>query len=280
MRLSSRSYPHPVLGNRDDLPNAEFQTTLEMSTDQQAVYVTAQVACTSELLNDLINENKAVFILHVECSNTLFRSVYEFRDLQYRVSIPTNDLNDTVEVNVFALASQPIPDYRPPEAHPDYAAAVFAVQRGDILAIGEGQVFHVESSFDSFTRIGSIMQISESQSDGDVPMESSFEGNKIVIFLSKEDFRAYKRLKSHKGLRDPLTTTIVLPVLIEALHVLKEEQPGGIEANWRWMRALTRRIESLDLSTEIQPLQLAQMLLELPVRRVLAASTLLAEADS
>lgn len=279
MRLSARSFPHPVLGNRDDVPGAAFQATIEMSTDRQSVYLQTDTACSCEALNALLSAGHATRVLHVECSNTLFRRAYEFREQQHRISIPADSLNDAVEVNVFVRAADRIPDYVIPEAHPDYAGAVFDVRRGDILAVGEGQVFHIESSFDSLSRIGSIMQISESPKDGDLPMELTFDQDKIVIFLSKSDFADYKILKLNAAVRGPLTTTIVLPVLVEALHILREESEGMDDPR-RWVRALSRRLESLDLSADMQPLHLAQRLLELPVKRALSSSRMLAEASS
>ena len=278
MRLSARSYPHPVLGNRDDVPGVAFQAALEMSTDKQSVYMSAEVACSCEVLNALLVAGRATFVLHVECSNTLFRRAYEFRDSKHRISIPADNLNDAVEVNVFVRAAEHIPDYRIPEAHPDYADAVFNICRGDILAIGEGQIFYIESDFDSLSRIGSIMQINESPKDGDIPMEPTFDGDKIVIFLSKNDFEDYKLLKRHEEVRDPLTTTIVLPVLVEAIHILKEES-DDMDDTRRWVRALVRRIKNVGLNTEMEPILLAQLLLELPVKRALSSSRTLVEAS-
>lgn len=279
MRLSARSYPHPVLGNRDDVPGAAFQATIEMSADRQSVYLQTATACSCEALNDYLRAGRATRVLHVECSNTLFRRAYEFHDQQYRVSIPADNLNDAVEVNVLVRAADNISEYAIPEAHSDYAGAVFDVKRGDILAVGEGQIFHVDSSFDSLSRIGSIMQISESPKDGDLPMEPVFDNDKIVIYLSKCDFADYKILKLNEAVCGPLTTTIVLPVLIEALHILKEDS-DGVEDGRRWVRALNRRLSELDLAIDMQPLCLAQRLLELPVRRTLSSSRMIAEASS
>lgn len=279
MKLSARSYPHPVLGNKDDVPNAGFQASLEMTTDKQSVYITAEIACSCATLNSLLANADAAFVLHVECSNTMFRRAYQFNETSHRISIPADCLNDAVEVNVFMSAINRIPAYRIPEAHSDYGAAVFDVRRGDVLALSEGQVFHIESSFDSLRRIGSIMQINESPKDGDLPMETSFEGDKIVIFLSKSDFADYKLLKLNESVSAPLTTTIVLPVLVEALHILNEED-GGFDDNRRWVRALAQRIKSLNLQNETQPLVLAQRLLEMPVKRALSSSRIHAEANS
>jgi len=71
-------------------------------------------------------------------------------------------------------------------------------------------------------------------------------------------------------------TAIVLPVLIEAIHNLKENADDDL----RWVRALKRRMESLDLKTDDEPLELAQKLLELPVRRTLASTRMVAENAS
>lgn len=276
MRLSARSYPHPVLGNRDDVPGAAFQATLEMSADKQYIYITVDINCSCNTINTLLNGGRAAYVLHVECSNTLFRRAYEFRERHHRISIGADYLNDAVEVNVFVVATESIVQYTLTEAHPDYADAVFDIQRGDILAVGEGQVFHVESRFDSLSRIGSIMQINESPKDGDIPMEPDFNGDKIVIFLSKTDFADYKMLKLHEGVRGPLTTTIVLPVLVEAIHILKEES-DGINDTRRWIRALQRRIEALGLIRESSPIVLAQRILEFPIKRALSSSRMLVE---
>ena len=180
---------------------------------------------------------------------------------------------------MFACATTDIPDYYIPEAHEDYSDTHFGVRRGDILAVGEGYIFHIDANFDSLSCIGSIMQISETQKDGDIPMEPEFEADKIVIFLSKSDFADYKLLKHNEAIRGPLTTTIVLPVLAEAIHVLKEAN-GADDYDWRWMRALHRRIEDHGLSLELEPLFLAQSLLELPLKRALSSSRTLIEEAS
>ena len=53
MKLSLRSYPHPVVGNRDDVPGAAFQATVEMSSDKENVYIDASINCSSSTLNHL-----------------------------------------------------------------------------------------------------------------------------------------------------------------------------------------------------------------------------------
>ena len=277
MRLSSRSYPYPVVGNRDDVPGAAFQAALEMSSDRQAVYLDAQIKCSSKTINDLVKKGDACFVVHVECSNTLYRRAFEFEEDNYRIQIPSDNLNDAVEVNVFTRTKKNLSGYRVDKAHSDYGSVAFNVEKGDILAVGEGHVFYVEAPFDALSPIGSIMQITESHKDGDQPMQVEYGGEKILIELSKKDFEDYKRLKATEGVSTALTMGIVLPVLVHAIYYLQQSDE---EDDLRWVRSLKRRIDGVGMKLEDDPLEVAQRILELPLKRTFASARKLAEADS
>jgi hypothetical protein len=277
MRLSSRSYPYPVVGNRDDVPGAAFQAALEMSTDRQAVYLDVQIKCSSKTINDLVKKGDACFVIHVECSNTLYRKAFEFDEESYRIQIPSDNLNDVVEVNVFTRAKKNLSGYRVDKAHSDYGSVAFNVEKGDILAVGEGHIFYVEAPFDALSPIGSIMQITETHKDGDQPMQVQYGGQKILIELSKKDFEDYKRLKATEGVSTALTMGIVLPVLVDAIYILQKSEEDD---DLRWVRNLKRRIDGVEMKLEDDPLEIAQRILELPLKRTFASARRLAEADS
>lgn len=278
MRLSRRSYPHPVVGNLDDVPGAAFQATVEMSADKDNIYLDVNIKNSSVTIRHLVDTSKAAYALHVECTNTLFRQAFEFRETSKRTPIRGDQLNDAVEVNTFAVATQDASGYVVDKAHPDYEGAAFDVKKGDILAVGEGRVFPVENSFDVLGRIGSIMQIDGATEDGDLPMRIDFDGEKIRLLLSKEDFKEYKLMRHDESLSSVLTTAIVVPALLETLHFIGGEDAEALDA-LRWYRVLARRIEALGLKDESDNLTKAQKLLELPVKRALVTARSLAEGS-
>lgn len=275
MKLSQRSYPHPVVGNADDVQDAAFQATVEMSTDKENIYLSVKTICSSTTLNGLINSGRAAQVLHVECSNTVYRRAFEFTDSEEHFQIPRNDLNDDVEVNTFVRALKDIPAYTVEGAHPDYGSATFDVKAGDVLAVGEGAVFPIESTFDAMSRIGSIFQLQESSEEGDLPMQINTNQNKLIILLSKPDIKVYKQLKLRTSLGPMLASVLVLPVLTEALHLLRDS--GGEDDHRRWVRVLTRKLNELRLEGESDLLTVAQKLLELPVRRAFTAANVSVE---
>jgi len=99
-------------------------------------------------------------------------------------------------------------------------------------------------------------------------MEVRSDKHKILIVLSKRDFENYWRLR-HSSLAPTLTTTIVLPVLMEALTELRSDPEAE---NPRWKRILIEKLKTLNLSVEHDSLYLSQRILELPIRRALQSA--------
>jgi hypothetical protein len=63
MELGQRSYPHPVVGNRDDVQDAAYQAVVEMSPDKENIYLEVRVMCSSATINGLLREGAAKFVL-------------------------------------------------------------------------------------------------------------------------------------------------------------------------------------------------------------------------
>ena len=105
-------------------------------------------------------------------------------------------------------------------------------------------------------------------------MQVEYGGPKIVIYLSKQDFADYKLLKNiNTEISVALSTTIVLPVLMKAIDQAREDNDDDL----RWVRALKRRLDLLQLKIEDDSLELAQKILELPMKRTLASARMIAE---
>jgi hypothetical protein len=226
--------------------------------------------------NDLVKKGDACFVVHIECSNTLYRRAFEFSEESYRIQVPSDNLNDAVEVNAFTRAKKNLSGYRVDKAHSDYGNVSFNVEKSDIIAVGESHVFYIESPFDALSPIGSIMQITETHKDGDQPMQVQYSGQKILIELAKKDFDDYKRLKNMDGVSTALTMGIVLPVLVDAIYML---QGSDADDDLRWVRSLRRRIECVGMKDDGDPLEIAQRILELPLKRTFASARKL-EVDS
>lgn len=278
MKLLNRSYPHPVVGNvvngSPDVPASQFQAPISHSADRQQIYLEIAPVCSSSVLREMIEKGTAEMAAHVECSNTVFRKAFTFPSLQEQnLGIPADLLNGAVEVNVFIVATKDLHGYQVDGASDDYGNTVFSLKKGDVLAVAPPFHFEVIPGQDTLKNVGAIMQIHASQSEGDLPMQIQYGRDKIIVVLSKPDFRNFRLLQRSDIAKGLLAATVTLPALMHALHYLQENSSEYEEENPPlWVRVLRRRIEELGLSLEMDKLETAQKILELPVRRALVDS--------
>lgn len=271
MKLKERSYPHPVLGNKDDVSGYAFQASSKIHTDRKFYYLNISFLCSSGTLNRLITNGQAGYTVHVECTNTVFRKSFYTCNNELEITIPTDDLNGSVEVNFLICAQTDISDYQIEGSHPDYAGESFRVGKGDILAVYEELNFQAEKDYDAVKKISSIMQLERSPNPQSKAMEVDFDADHIRIFLPDKDYDLYNHLKKVPNLQDALVCSIVLPVLVQAVGFLKEESDSGLE-ELRWFNVLKMRLRDEPVNDENDRLKAAQKVLEFPLHRTLEAA--------
>ena len=74
--LTNRQIPHPVLWEEKDDYKTSSEFGVELSyrkSTKKEIELKFFVKLKSEILNQLINENKAEILLHFECSDTKYR---------------------------------------------------------------------------------------------------------------------------------------------------------------------------------------------------------------
>jgi hypothetical protein len=268
MKLTERAFPHPVVGNSDDVLDSAFQATIEPKYDHESYHISVRVACSSPTICELVNRGQACYVLHVECGNTLYREKFDFNSTEWNVVIPRQNLHSTVDVNVFVIAQRDIRSYRIENAHPDYGNMSFSVETGDILAVAEGLSFDADIDFDMLRSVRSIVEVAERTDDQEsAPVVIDLNYERIRLVLSKADFATYRVLRTNKVLSQTLIAMLVIPALVEAITVLRGS--GSDYEELRWYRCLKKKIEVEGHSLESAPYTLAQELLKFPVRRAL-----------
>lgn len=266
MKFRPRSLPHPVLNNGDDIPGFAFQAKFEARADKQKFYLSISFQQSHPQLRDLIKKKKAHYLVHVECGATLYRKRWVSSSDDLVIDIPADQLRGRVEVNFFACAAVPLPNLKIHGAHEDYGTSKFNISNGDILAVAEGQTFEAEKDYDSLKKISSIMQIVPGdQVDG--PFDLVYRREKILIRLSKNDFKTYSLLRAKPKAAAALTGAIVLPILVSILNEIEDSEEEF--ETYRWYGSLRRRLSTLSESVT-DNLQRAQLILEIPLSRTLS----------
>lgn len=263
MKVNAKSYPHPVLGNGDDL-GGSFKVELPYELSRDTVMLNPVFALKNSAIEDLLKKGKASFFAEVQCRSTFYRRGFTTRNQAEKISIPAKLLRERVTVDFYVCADQDIKNYRPSEPHPDYEGAAFDVDAGDVLAAGGLSSFVAEKAFDPLRPpVSSFMSIMEGSSH-EGPMEIDYELEKITIILSKADWKTYLGVRGQKPVQGILHSAIVLPALVDAIHKV-QTAPSDYE-NANWYGRLDAILEAKKLQDK-DPFEAAQRILDNPAAR-------------
>ena len=268
MRLRERNFPHPVVGHRNDVPDAGFQVSVKCRVDPQYVYLDAKAMCGSDTLLDLIDAGDASFHVHVECGRTMYRQSHKLRDASDAFAVNAQLLVDDVEVVPFILAERDVTGYAPDGMHEDYGDATWDIAKGDILAVGDAVVFKITHRHDLLSRVGSLLQI-ERGTEQTAPVTVELNAKrKIIVRLSMDDYDRYQKLRGNPAYADQLSTSLVMPALMEAVQFVDKAKTEN-DPLPEWGEKLRERMDEIGLKDEQTLIVKAQRILELPISRTL-----------
>lgn len=257
----TKSYPFPVLGNEDDIKGLfrpKFRYTLEPIT----VVIDCEFEVSNPTIEQLLAEDKAAYLVQVECGNTFYRRTFSTVSKDLSIEIAAGDLRDRVDVSIVICATEEIPEYNPEGVHPDLAGEPTFVEKGDVLADGGAGSFVADKDFDPLKApVSSFMKIKESDEKSS-PMVIDYSGDQIVIRLSKGDYKNYAFARKYAT--SSLHSSLVLPALIDAIYVINNK--GGEFEGQPWYNRIKQICRERDIDIN-DPLTAAQRMLGKPVER-------------
>jgi hypothetical protein len=266
---TSVSYPHPVLGNGDDIAVGKIEPEVTFRAADEIVELDVRNLVTSNpTLDPMLADGRASWGIRVQCARTYMRSEFRTANRDHQIKFDGHDLDGRVEVDVVLFAAKVIAGYQPAGAHPDYGTASFDLEPGEVLGVGPAFSFDVDKQFDPLRApVASIMRVSKGEHP-DGPFRMALEDEFVEIILSQEDWAHYAGVKDR--VPGVLHVSLVLPALAEALRRM------GEFAGRRWADRLRAIVEARQVNVG-QPLEAAQLLLQQPLTR--AFDELNAELD-
>ncbi|PZE20323.1 hypothetical protein [Paenibacillus xerothermodurans] len=252
MQINYRQYPHPVLSYfADDVIDSDFQASLKSSKTQNSYIFEAQCITSSDGINKLLNEKKACYAFHFECSTTRYRKVFRSFDSSFTFQLPADTIEGKVQICSFILASENMDHYFLAEFHPDYEGHTFSIKKGDVLAIDAERTFFAEKEYDPLRRIPSIFTVQPTRGENAMPFDMDSSGHKIIIKLSEDNFEYYKTISLNQNLQSLLSSLIIMPALVSILETLKNavDQEFDLE-ECRWYRVIKSRLKELGIDID------------------------------
>lgn len=261
MNYNGRLYPHPVLGVDDNYKDT-YRIDLNVSSDSRKIKLDLTYILENDELLNLIFKGSAEFCAQLYCRSTMFRQSFMCRKQKHIIEIESYKLRDSVEVDFFICASDEILNYSNTKFNSIYSKTSFDIEKGDLLAYGGSTTFFANKSPQELKNLSSFMSINTDNKSNE-PIKNDYDGDKITIILSQEDYDMYQIIKKERLFTSTLHGSVVLPALAEVIRFMKTPEGQDYKEN-KWFLLLSKLLESYQTA---EPLQTAQKILDLPVNR-------------
>lgn len=280
MKVKNNSFPYPVLSNfSGDYHNEIFDLEIIKSESFNQLFLLGKFKLTNEGLKTLIKENKAEYLVHVECGFTSYRHAYTYETNTFKIPIENDQIKGLLEINGFIIAKEDIKDYYDPNLDEMYEDMHFNIDKGNILAVTDRIEAILHETDDDFKDMTSIISIRKSETDEFMKIDN--ETDKIIVILPKKSYELYANY-AKSAFKEVIITNVIFPALIHVFAQI-EQNRREYEEN-RWYQVLKNILEKSEVNIETigdrgEPgYIIVQKLLQNPVLKSLEAIKLFSES--
>ena len=252
------SFPHPVLGNDDDI-SGEFNISLEIARSEARTIVFDKIAiqATNPYIKKLIDEDIAKCFIKIHCSSTFRTWMFES---SAKFELNENEIVNKVEVQVIAIANTEIADYSHSSFNSQYGAEIFRVGKNEVIAISGSENIQIPK-VDEKLGLGNIFKFHSHQTDWPI----SFQYMQDKIFINYPVTKKGEHPPNMLFSTNPWTAynLFIVPALTEALRFI-DEQPE-VANKYRWFSVIDQLMPAQDRTKEFFGDAQTILLKELPV---------------
>lgn len=267
MKLNNISFPHPVLGIRDDvMPLLEDDCVVVAAQSTLDSFIfEIKLKQENKTIHELIEKGFAEYTCEIDCQKAFLRENYSNKEPFFSITIPRRKVNATVNFNCYVTVKYPIKGYTNPDFNEDYEGYSFDLDPGDILVGFPQASFEADIKYDKLQAAGSFMVIREDVTI--IQTRFDIAGDKIEIVLPPDLYSMYDSGVGEKNM-EIIHSSLVFNALCYALYNIQEN------SETLWARCINARIDTepdlvgykeLD---KIQVPMLAQALLGDPYKRL------------
>lgn len=227
MRVKSRLSPYPILDNYgDDYVNSSFDAEYEMTTQFSEIYAKIRFHLENKEIEELIKNEKAQYLVHVECPSTCFRMKFSSTENEIEFKLSSVNLAKILEIRTFIVLTQDIKNFKSVDFHPDYLGETFNLFKHQIIAIGIGKNYILNKDDRDLELLPSVIQIMKtSDKKGSLTVNTDSD-NYIMVGLSEDVYELYARLgkNTYKSTAFSLVLLPALMIVLQRMHANKDDE--------------------------------------------------------
>lgn len=248
MRNNTTQYPRPVLNEYlRDFKDSKFEISapsFEETSDSIIFNFSYILACAG--IEKLIEEGYAKVIIRLTCSRTSYRAVFELKTgEETQIIINKKHVVDSIDIQGIIVATQAYSSYKLNEFNKNYFGELsFVLRKGDVVANEPGMEIKLNTVLEK-TAAGVVLIAGDATIETTKVRYATLEEtdpmytNYIIVLLPQKEFETYKKLTKKKhlkyGIERFLQATLILPAIVEAISIIKEEElshPEDVENHY------------------------------------------------
>lgn len=276
MSSNNYSYPHPILGNYDDiLPMLKEKECLDAKvvSDAEFHYYQFTLNIEDQTILDLIADGKAQYAIHYRCRDTLYEDVKYGKENIQNVVIPRKDVIGGIDFFTYVVATEDF-TYSNPSANPIFMGASFDVHHNEPLVIFPRHYDTLDLTYHVLKHYSSILvPVPDDNIEGNDILVKSEE--KIEVHISKEAYEKLKKVNKPGNAQEIISSYVQTALLTSLFELFNGELEIDEIRNSEkaWVQAILRRMFEEDMPSlddvyespfEIIP-SLVQRLLKYPM---------------
>lgn len=237
MEIRSRLFPYPVLcEDTDDYISGGFDVTAEViNQNVNSLVLRFRMNLDNAGLRSQISQGNAEYLIHIECSNTSFRTViHTFSDEEtYRIS--SSKVDGEIALLGMVVSKKDIPFYRNNNLNPDYSDIDLMIPRVAILAYYNMPKINMLKNYEELAQEDSLFSVVREMrldQNEEIPIHFQLDPERIKIFVNEKVYSAYIQYQNNLIMRPLIMSVLVMP----ALTYMMEELRQGYEEyeSFRW----------------------------------------------
>ena len=231
MEIKNRLFPYPVLcEDTDDYINGEFYVETKLiEQGLNDILVQFDMYLDNPGLQNLINTEKAEFVIHLECSNTAFRTIIRTFSNSEQYRIMNSRVNGDINLLGMIVSKEKIGHYTNKALNEDYDDVTIVLDKASILAYDNMDPIHIAKNYEELAEKDSIFSVvkwrrlDENEHN---PISFLLDIDKIKIKVDDDLYGSYVKYKGNSAMQPLMSSILVMPALTFMMETLRNE---GIE---------------------------------------------------
>lgn len=236
--------PHPVIkpNGGDYCDPCHFQVSiLDSPINDKIMHIHYSYDLVSDTLNDLINNNKAEFVLIAKCVKTYHRTIHCTTKKEEIWALDVSNYASVMSLTPYVIATKEI-HMNMSDEHDDELAIMLPngvdLQAGSILAIGK----EYSTQFESIPNMEAATKLVIQNDLPDNTYKIMTDQEHIAVHLSPRTYTMVVNLRNNN--RDVLYPSIYLSVVETAIRDLKDHEGRG------WTLPLANALHVAGIATD------------------------------